>query len=101
MAFEILMGIHVTDDNEFQKYRDGMEPILNSVGGSVGYDFRISEVLLSKTDDEINRVFTMEFPSEKVMNDFLSRPEYLKVKSTYLDRSVKTRTTIAMYEKSS
>ena len=101
MALEIVMGIHVTDDNEYQKYREGMEPILNSVGGSFGYDFRISEVLRSKTDDEINRVFTMEFPSEKVMNDFLSSPEYLKVKSMYLDRSVKTRTTIAMYEKSS
>ena len=101
MTFEILMGSHVTDDNEYQKYREGMEPILNSVGGSFGYDFRISEVLRSKTDDEINRVFTMEFPSEKVMNDFFSKPEYLKVRSMYLHRSVKTRTTIAMYEKSS
>jgi len=101
MAIKIVMGIHVTDDNEYQKYREGMEPILNSVGGFFGYDFRISEVLRSKTDDEINRVFTMEFPSEKVMNEFFSRPEYLKVRSMYLDRSVKTRTTIAMYEESS
>jgi uncharacterized protein (DUF1330 family) len=37
MTFEIVMGLHVIDDEEYQKYREGMEPILNSVGGSFGF----------------------------------------------------------------
>lgn len=39
MTFEIVMGLHVIDDEEYQKYREGMEPILNSVGGSFGFVF--------------------------------------------------------------
>ena len=51
MSYERVMGIHVIDDNEYQKYREGMRPILESFGGYFGFDFKISEVLLSKSDD--------------------------------------------------
>ena len=74
MTFERVMGLHVIDDGEYQKYREGMQPILKSFGGSFGYDFKIAEVLLSKTEDEINRVFTIEFPSKQVMEEFFSNP---------------------------
>ena len=47
MAFERVMGLHVIDDDEYQRYRDAMEPILNAIGGSFGYDFKIAEVLRS------------------------------------------------------
>ena len=58
MTYERIMGIYVSDDDEYQKYRNGMMPILKSFGGSFGFDFKVSEVLRSKTDDDINRVFT-------------------------------------------
>ncbi len=37
--YEKIMGIQVSDDGEYQKYREGMTPILHSFGGSFGYDF--------------------------------------------------------------
>jgi uncharacterized protein (DUF1330 family) len=97
--FERIMGLHVVDDDGYQKYRAGMEPILVSIGGSFGYDFRIAEVLRSKTENTINRVFTIEFPSKQVMDDFFSRPDYLEIQEKYLKNSVKSKTVISMHEK--
>jgi len=83
MAFERVMGIFVSDDEEYQRYREGMMPILHSFGGAFGFDFKVSEVLLSKTDDDINRVFTIDFPSKEVMEAFFSSPEYLVVQKRH------------------
>ena len=99
MSFERIMGLHVVDDDEYKKYREGMEPILKSFGGSFSFDFKVSEVLRSKTDDEINRVFMIEFPSKQVMEDFFEDTEYLKIKSKHFTKSVNSKTPIAMYEK--
>ena len=99
MAFERIMGIYVIDDIEYQNYREGMLPILKSFGGSFGFDFKVSKVLLSKTEDDINRVFTIDFPSKKLMDDFFSDSDYLNVKERYFDNSVKSKTVISMHEK--
>lgn len=99
MTYEKVMGLYVSDDAEYQRYREGMMPILHSFGGSFGYDFKVSDVLISKTDDEINRVFTIEFPSQKVMGEFFSDPEYLVVQEKHFAKSVASITVIAMYEK--
>jgi uncharacterized protein (DUF1330 family) len=77
MALEMLVGIHVVDDAAFQSYRDEMTPILKSYGGGFGYDFKVSEVLKSKTEAPINRVFTISFPNEDSRNSFFSNvPSY-------------------------
>ena len=76
-----------------------MTPILESFGGSFGFDFKISEVLISKSDGQINRVFTIEFPSEEIMGRFFNDAKYLKVKKQHFESSVQSITTIAMYEK--
>jgi len=99
MTFERIMGIHVTDDEEYRKYREGMLPILHSFGGSFGFDFKISKVLLSKTDDKINRVFTIDFPSKEIMDSFFSDPEYLSVQKKHFTKSVSSKTIISMHEK--
>ncbi len=99
MSFERIMGIHVTDDDGYQNYREGMLPILHSYGGSFGFDFKVSEVLKSKASDTINRVFTLEFPDRKAMDDFFSNRNYLKVKEQYFQNSVQSVTTISMHEK--
>jgi len=93
------MGLDVTDDEEYQKYREGMMPILESFGGSFGFDFKVSEVLQSKTDASINRVFTIDFPSKEVMDNFFSDPSYLKVKNQYFKKSVRSAIVISMHEK--
>ncbi len=99
MTFERVMGIYVSDDEEYQRYREGMTPILQSFGGSFGFDFKVSEVLISKTDDDINRVFTIEFPSKEVMDAFFSDPEYLVVQKKHFTQSVTSKTVISMHEK--
>ena len=99
MAFERVMGICVSDDKEYQRYREGMTPILHSFGGSFGFDFKVSEVLLSKTDDAINRVFTIEFPSKKIMDEFFSNSEYLAVQKRHFVNSVTSKTIISMHDK--
>ena len=55
MVYEMLVGLHVTNDEMYQAYREKMTPILIECGGGFGYDFRISEILKSQTDGEINR----------------------------------------------
>ena len=99
MSFERIMGLEVINAEEYQKYRENMIPILHSFGGSFGFDFTVSEVLKSKTDGVINRVFTIDFPSKKSMDDFFSDPDYLAVKNKYFQHSVKSVTTISMHEK--
>ncbi|MGR6873627.1 DUF1330 domain-containing protein [Pseudomonas sp. HK3] len=98
MAFQIVMGMNVNDDAVYQRYREVMTPILHSYGGAFGFDFKVSEVLISKTTDSINRVFTIEFPSKKIMDEFFSCTEYLAAKASYFDQAVSSKTVIAMHE---
>ncbi len=99
MSFERIMGLNVIDDEEYQRYREAMLPILGAYGGRFGYDFRVSEVLLSETDNDINRVFTIEFPDREAMDNFFADADYLVVKSRHFNSSVKSKTIISMYEK--
>ena len=99
MAVEMLVGLNVIDDQEYQLYRDEMIPILVSHGGEFGYDFKISEVLKSKTEAPMNRVFTIYFSNEDSMNAFFSNDDYLKIKARHFDKSVTDRTIIATYDR--
>jgi hypothetical protein len=47
------MGISATNEEEYANYRKGMPTILQSYGGSFGYDFKVSKVLKAKTDEPI------------------------------------------------
>ncbi len=76
-----------------------MEPILKSIGGSFGFDFKVSEVLRSKTKNKINRVFTIEFPSKNEMEKFFSRSDYLEIQNKYLVNAIQSKTVISMHEK--
>ena len=100
MTYERIMGLNVTDDEQYQQYREGMMPILASYGGAFGFDFKVSEVLKSKSDDKINRVFTIEFPSKEIMENFFADYAYLEIKSKFFNRSVESVTTISLHEKS-
>ncbi len=98
MTYTRVMGIYVTDEQAYSKYREGMLPILESFGGSFGYDFKVSEVLKVKEEGPINRVFTIEFPSEQSMGQFFSDPNYLSIKKAHFDGAVSSRTTLALFE---
>jgi len=98
MALEMLVGLHVVDDEGYQSYRDEMTPILKSYGGGFGYDFKVSEVLKSKTKAPINRVFTISFPDRDSRDSFFSNEEYLTVRQRHFEKSVSDTTIIATYE---
>ena len=99
MAVEMLVGLNVVHDETYQSYRDEMTPILESYGGGFGYDFKVSEVLKSKTEAPINRVFTIYFSSEDSMTSFFSNDDYLKIKQRHFEKSVTDTTIIATYER--
>lgn len=98
MAVERIMGLFVTDEEEYIAYRAGMTPILHDFGGAFGYDFKVSEVLISKTKEPINRVFTIDFPSKAVMDAFFSDPQYLKIQQAHFAKSVSHKTVIGIHE---
>ena len=96
---EMLVGLNITNDDDYTKYREGMTPILESIGGGFNYDFKIAEVLKSNSENKINRVFTIYFPSEEIMNEFFSDEKYLKIKEEFYKNSVDATTIISTYEK--
>jgi len=85
---EILVGLHVNDDAAYQRYRDGMTPLLEACGGSFRYDFRVSEMLQGKAEKPINRLFLMSFPDERSKTAFFSDPAYLAVRGEHFDDAV-------------
>jgi len=99
MAYERIMGIYVSDAEEYQRYREGMTPLLHACGGAFGFDFEVSKVVQSKTEDKINRVFTIDFPSKEVMDAFFISPEYVAVQQRHFVSSVESKTVISMHEK--
>ncbi len=95
----MLVGLNVTNDEEYTKYREAMKPIFYSYGGGFGCDFRVSEVLKPLENKDINRVFTIHFPNSEKMDKFFSDPEYLLVKQKYFENSVGNTTILSSYEK--
>ncbi|MCE9684685.1 DUF1330 domain-containing protein [Shewanella sp. AS16] len=97
--YEMLVGLEVSDNETYAQYREAMKPTLARYGGGFGFDFVVSEVLLSQVEVAINRVFTINFPSQNAADDFFSDSEYLKAKSQFFATSVLNTTIIACYEK--
>mgnify|MGYP002622932819 CR=1 FL=1 len=81
---EVLVGLHVHDDELYSEYRRGMTPILTSYGGAFGYDFRVSEALKSESDED-------------AMRAFFEDPAYLEVKTRFFEPSVGGTQIIAQY----
>ncbi|MCP4912798.1 MAG: DUF1330 domain-containing protein [Oligoflexia bacterium] len=96
---EMLVGLNVTNDDDYSKYRAGMTPLLKDCGGGFGYDFKIAQTLINDSEHDINRVFTIYFPSEEVMNSFFTNPEYKEFKKSYFEKSVADTTIIATYDR--
>ncbi len=99
MVYERLVGLNVTNDKVYQEYREKMTPILVECGGGFGYDFRISEVLKSQTDEEINRVFTIYFPDKVAMQQFFAAESYRAIRAEFFAPSVASTTVIAEYDR--
>lgn len=99
MAFEMLVGLQVTDDAGYARYREAMAPILARFGGGFRYDFRVAEVLRQEPESPINRVFTIHFADQASSGAFFSDPSYLAVRNELFAPSVDATTILASYER--
>jgi len=97
MRFERLVGLYITDDVMYTKYRENMTPILKTYGGGFAYDFKIQETLQNESEKPINRVFLIYFKDENAMIKFFSNEEYLKIKEEFFDQSVSSAHEISKY----
>lgn len=98
-SHEILIGLHVTDDDMYTRYREGMTPILHQYRGSFRYDFRIAQVLKTETNDQINRLFIISFPDAQTKDAFFVDEEYKKVRAEFFNQSVASVRALAEYER--
>ena len=100
MAYEMLIGLDVSDQESYARYRAGMTPILERFGGGFGYDLEVAKVLKSPRDAGINRVFTIHFPSQSIANAFFQDESYREVRAAHFEPAVQATTIMAAYERS-
>ncbi|WP_437761335.1 DUF1330 domain-containing protein [Sorangium sp. KYC3313] len=82
----LLVGLQVTDEASYARYRAGMMPILLSHGGAFGHDFVVARVL--KGDERINRVFTLVFPDRAARERFFADMQYRAVRAELFEPAV-------------
>ncbi len=99
MAFEMMVGLTLSDEKIYQDYRNAMAPLLKQHDGGFRFDFVVSKVLQSESDKNINRVFAIYFKDRDSKDAFFSHPDYKVMKANFFERSVKTTTIIAEYER--
>jgi uncharacterized protein (DUF1330 family) len=97
MAFELQVGLFVSDHQRYAQYRAEMTPLLHAVGGRFRYDFEVSRVLQSEVEHPINRVFAIRFPDEETRTKFFSDPRYKAIRQTYFESAVQHTTILAEY----
>ena len=97
MRFERLVGLYITDDEMYTKYRKNMTPILETYGGGFAYDFKIAETLKNESKKPINRLFMIYFKDEASMESFFSDEKYLQIKKEFFDKSVGSAHEISKY----
>jgi uncharacterized protein (DUF1330 family) len=95
---EVLVGLHVSDDESYSKYRAAMTPILESIGGSFRYDFTIDEMLKGDANPPINRLFVISFPDEAAKDGFFTDLAYVAARGEFFEPAVDLVQIIATYE---
>jgi uncharacterized protein (DUF1330 family) len=99
MAFEMVVALHLSNEEQYAEYREGMTPLLHAYGGGFRFDFVVSTVLASEDSFDINRVFTIHFPDRKSRDKFFADPRYLQVRERFFEPSVASRVVIAEYDR--
>jgi uncharacterized protein (DUF1330 family) len=99
MAFELSVGLLVTDQDKYSQYRAEMTPLLEAIGGRFRYDFSIARTLKSEADHDINRVFMIEFPDAVAKEKFFADPQYLAIRTRHFVPAVSQAVIIAEYDR--
>lgn len=95
--YEIHVGLRVSDEAGYQRYRDGMTPLLEDVGGYFRYDMRVSELLKGDADEPFNRVFVISFPDEQTKESYFADERYLAIREEFFNPSVSSVRQISGY----
>jgi len=98
MAVERVVGVHVTNEAQYQQYREHMMPILREYGGQFTWDVKVSEVLKTPVEGEFNRLFTLRFPNIQALENFFANEDYKKIKKTFFTPSVSSTSYLAKYD---
>jgi uncharacterized protein (DUF1330 family) len=93
--YVVLMGLEVTDDASYARYRAGMTPILQALGGSFLYDFAVAKVL--KGDARINRVFAISYPDRATRARLYEDERYRAVRKQFFEPAVASTTLLAEF----
>ena len=101
MAHEMLVGMQITDDAQYARYREAITPILRRFGGGFRYDVKVAELVHTSTEAPINRVFTIHFADVASKDAFFADPAYQQAKAAYFEGAVAATTILAEYSISS
>lgn len=71
MTVELLVGLEVRNSELYAEYRRLMTPLLHQHQGDFGCDFIVQQSL-KPADTAINRVFTIYFASQQLLDSFLA-----------------------------
>ena len=91
----MLVGLEVTDEDSYAKYRAAMTPILAAMGGQFGCDFQVAKVL--RGEPRINRVFTISFPDRQTRERFFADAEYQAARERFYAPAVASATILAEF----
>jgi uncharacterized protein (DUF1330 family) len=94
-----MVGITVTDEAGYQRYRDAMAPLLQAHGGGFRCDFTIERVLKSDGRHPINRVFVISLGSMQQKEAFFAHPEYLAIKAQHFETAVAAVTVFGAWDR--
>jgi len=93
MSHELLVGLNVTDTEQYRQYREAIRFLLEKHQGGFRYDFWVQETIKSETTNVINRVFVIYFKNKNCQERFFNDSNYLEIKEKYYQGAV-TATTI-------
>jgi len=96
----ILVGVEVTDEATYARYRAAMAPILATYGGSFGVDLVVARILRGGGDGRPNRVFTLVFPDRSTRERFFADQGYRAVRTALFDPAVRRTVLLGEYEES-
>ena len=98
MAYEMMIALTISDDAAYADYRDAILPFLARYGAGFRYDFEVSRVFATESDRHINRTFVLSFPDRASKEAFWSDRDFLAIRATLFERSVRMFTLISEYE---
>jgi uncharacterized protein (DUF1330 family) len=92
------VGLQVADEAGYRRYREAIAPLLQQHGGRFLYDFVVSRVLISETEQPINRVFLISFGDRASADAFSADPAYIAIRRELFDPAVAAATQLATWQ---